>query len=356
LDKKNDLVSRLGLRWPVIQAPMAGVATPEMAAAVSRAGGLGSLGLGAADTGQARQMIRAARELGARPLNVNFFCHQPAQPDPETEAAWLDRLTPLFNQMGAEPPSGLREIYRSFVGNVPMTEMVLEERPEVVSFHFGLPSAEVLQALRDGGALLIASATSVAEGQAIQDAGLDAVIAQGFEAGGHRGIFDPDGPDEQLPCLELTRLLADQLDLPVIAAGGIMTGGEIAEVLKAGAVMAQLGTAFISCPESLADPSYCEALTGEPGQNTLLTPAVSGRPARCVGNRLIDWIREQGDADLPDYPLVYDATKSLIAAAGKAGVPGYAAQWAGQGAPKSRNLPVAELISELITEWQAASN
>jgi nitronate monooxygenase len=356
MDKKSDLLSRLGLRWPVIQAPMAGVATPEMAAAVSRAGGLGSLGLGAADTGQARQMIRAARELGARPLNVNFFCHQPAQSDPETEAAWLDRLTPLFHQMGAEPPSRLREIYSSFIGNDPMTEMVLAERPEVVSFHFGLPSAEVLQALREAGVLLIASATSLAEGQAIQDAGLDGVIAQGIEAGGHRGIFDPDGPDDQLPCLALTRLLAGQLDLPVIAAGGIMTGGEIAAALEAGAALAQLGTAFISCPESQADAGYCAALTGAPGQNTLLTPAVSGRPARCVGNSLIDWIREQGDPELPDYPLVYDATKSLIAAAAKAGVPGYAAQWAGQGAPKSRNLPVADLMSELITEWQAAGS
>ena len=203
--------------------------------------------------------------------------------------------------------------------------------------------------------MLLASATSLEEGLALQAAGLDGVVAQGIEAGGHRGIFDPDGPDAKLTCLSLTQLLVARLDIPVIAAGGIMNGGGIAAALAVGADLAQLGTAFISCPESLADDAYRQALVGAPGLNTQLTPAVSGRPARCVDNALIQWTQAQGEVDLPDYPMVYDATKALIAAAKAAGKPGYSAQWAGQGAPLSRTMPAAELVETLVREWRAAA-
>ena len=354
MNARAELQQRLGLKWPIIQAPMAGVTTPELAAAVSRAGGLGSLGLATSAVDQARAMIRSARQQGGRPLNANFFCHRPSQVRPAAEADLVDRMTPLFRQMGAEPPRELRDPFGTLLGNDAMVQMLLEERPEVISFHFGLPAPEVLEELRGTGALLIASATSLDEARAIEAAGLDAVVAQGIEAGGHRGIFDPTGPDAQLSCLALTQLLAARLDLPVIAAGGIMNGGAVAAALSAGAALAQLGTAFIACPESQADDEYRAALIGAPGLNTFLTPAVSGRPARCVNNELIGWVRAQGAVDLPDYPRVYDATKALIAAAKSAGVSGYGAQWAGQGAPLARAMPATELMSELVGELQEA--
>lgn len=349
-----EIVARLGLKCPIIQAPMAGVSSPAMAAAVSRAGALGSLGLGASGVDAARRMIREARALGAAPLNVNVFCHRPAQPRPEAEAAWLRRLRPLFERFGATPPASLSEIYRSFVADDAMVAMVLEEQPEVASFHFGLPGAEVLAALRDSGVVLIASATSPEEGQAIQAAGLDAVIAQGIEAGGHRGVFDPGAPDTRAGTLDLVRSLARRLDIPVIAAGGIMTGSDITTALEAGAVAAQLGTAFVACPESLADGDYRAALTGPGGRATRLTSAISGRPARCLGNAFVDWAEGQQGADIPDYPITYDAAKALFAAAKAAGVTGFAAQWAGQGAPMARHLPAAALVETLVREMEAA--
>lgn len=348
------LLARLGLHVPVIQAPMAGVATPALAAAVSRAGGLGSLGLGASSVAEARAMIRAARRQGAQPLNVNLFCHGPHRPRAQAEAAWLARLAPLFARFGAAPPAGLRAPYVSFVADAAMAAMLCEERPEVVSFHFGLPPGPVLDDLRKAGAVLIASATSLDEGLALQAAGMDAVIAQGIEAGGHRGQFDPNAPDAGLSCLALTQILADRLRVPVIAAGGIMTGGAVAAALAAGAVAAQLGTAFIACDESAADAAYRAALTGPEGRRTVLTPALSGRPARCLGNDFVAWAEAQAEAEIPDYPVAYDAAKALFAAAGRAGATGFAAQWAGQGAPLARAMPAADLVAVLARELAAA--
>lgn len=353
-ERATDLLTRLGLRWPIIQAPMAGVSTPALTAAVSGAGGLGSLGLGASGVEDAREMIRAARRLGAQPLNVNLFCHRSAVRRPEAEANWLARLAPLFERFGAAPPETLRAPYVSFTDDAAMAKMLCEERPEVVSFHFGLPPASVLEDLRAAGAVLLASATSLDEGLALQEAGMDAVIAQGFEAGGHRGIFDPSGPDAELGCLALTQLLSDRLDVPVVAAGGIMTGGGVAAALAAGAVAAQLGTAFIACPESAADAAYRAALTGPEGTRTKLTPALSGRPARCLGNAFVAWAEDQADAEIPDYPVAYDASKALFAAAKSAGATGFAAQWAGQGAPLARAMPAADLMAVLVREMQSA--
>lgn len=347
-------LDRLGLRLPILQAPMAGVSTPELAAAVSQAGGLGALGVGAMGVEGARDMIRAARRLGAQPLNVNLFCHRPATRRPSAEADWLARLAPLFARFGATPPESLAEPYASFAFDAPMADMLCEERPEVVSFHFGLPPTSVLDDLRDAGARLIATATSLDEGRALQEAGLDAVIAQGVEAGGHRGIFDPDGPDERLGCLALTRLLAEQLDLPVIAAGGIMSGADIAAALEAGAVAAQMGTAFVACFESAANDAYRAALSGPPGAGTRLTAALSGRPARCAGNDFVLWAEAQEGAEIPDYPVAFDAAKKLFAAAAASGATGFAAQWAGEGAPRARAMGAAALVAQLERELAEA--
>ncbi|HYG43229.1 MAG TPA: nitronate monooxygenase [Bordetella sp.] len=349
-DTNQTLTARLGLSMPIIQAPMAGVSTPALAAAVSNAGGLGSLGLGATDAAGARQAIAQTRALTSRPFGVNLFCHVPARSDPARQAGWLEYLAPAFAEFGAQPPARLREIYTSFVADDAMLEVLLAERPAVVSFHFGLPDAARIAALRQAGIILMASATSPEEAARIADAGLDAIIAQGVEAGGHRGIFHPDGHDEHLGTLALTRLLAAQSALPVVAAGGIMDGAGIAAVLALGAQAAQLGTAFVSCPESSADAAYRQALLAGGPVSTVSTRAISGRPARGIANRLTALGAAPDCPPTPGYPYTYDAGKALHAAAKAQGSADFAAQWAGQAAALSRGLPADALMRQLQDE------
>ncbi|MBB4084207.1 NAD(P)H-dependent flavin oxidoreductase [Brevundimonas lenta] len=349
----TSLLDRLGLTVPVIQAPMAGVSTPEMAAAVSEGGGLGSVAVGATDADAARAMIAAVRALTGRAFNVNLFVHATPKPDAAREAAWLEAMRPLFVAYGATPPASLRTIYKSFADDDDMLEALVEAAPPVVSFHFGLPGARCVAALKGAGCVLIASATSLDEALAAEAAGMDAVVAQGYEAGGHRGVFDPDAIDDQLGVLALTRLLAAKAGLPVIAAGGIMDGRGVRAALDLGAVAAQLGTAFIACPESSADAGYRAALNSEAANHTTMTRAVSGRPARCLRNRFTAW-GEGVAAPVPDYPIAYDAGKALNAAAKAAGEAGFGAQWAGQGAPLARALPAGELMATLTRELAQA--
>ena len=215
---------------------MAGTSTPAMAAAVSNAGALGAIGLAAENAdGAGRMIARHAQALTNRPFNVNVFCHRPATANAAVEAAWIARFRPEFAALGAEPPGALREIYQTFRGNAAMTALLLETRPAIVSFHFGLPEEDQIRALKQAGIILFGSATSLAEAQKLADAGLDAIVAQGYEAGGHRGVFDENAPDDRLGTFALTHLLARRFNLPVIAAGGIMDGAGIAAALKLGA-------------------------------------------------------------------------------------------------------------------------
>lgn len=353
------ITQRLGMSTPIIQAPMAVASTPALVAAVSNAGGLGSLAVGNMDANAARDVIRQTRALTSRAFNVNVFTHVPAKADAAREAAWLAYLAPEFARFDAKPPQALREIYLSFVEDVAMYEMFLEERPAVVSFHFGLPSQDWIDALKAAGIVLFASATNEAEADAIEAAGIDAIVAQGWEAGGHRGRFNDEGDrqpseDEQLGTFALVRRLVARTSLPVIAAGGIMDGAGIAAVLALGAQAAQMGTAFVTCPESGADAAYRDALLSGHPPRTALIRAISGRPARGLANRF--WALEQA-ADrpaIPDYPITYDAGKTLNAAAKAHKESGYAAQWAGQAAPLARALPAAELIGVLSRETRDA--
>jgi nitronate monooxygenase len=344
------LLGTLGIDLPIIQAPMAGVSTPALAAAVSNAGALGSIGVGAVDTAGARRMIAAVRERTAGPFNVNVFCHRPANVDHGTEAAWLEQLRPHFARFDAKPPLALKEIYKSFVDDDAMLAALLADKPRIVSFHFGLPSGERIRALRDAGIVLLATATNVGEGRAAADAGVHAVVAQGYEAGGHRGVFDPDSHDDCLTTLALTRLLARGLDIPIIAAGGIMDGAGISAALRLGASAAQLGTAFVPCTESDADPGYREALAGDAANHTVMTRAISGRPARCLRNWFTVLGAEVSPRQIPAYPVAYDAGKALNAAAKTAHEAGYGAHWAGQGAPLAREQPAAHLVALLAQE------
>ncbi|WP_394561302.1 NAD(P)H-dependent flavin oxidoreductase [Aquipseudomonas alcaligenes] len=346
----SSLCALLGIRHPIIQAPMVGVSTPALAAAVSEAGGLGSLGLGASTPEQARELIAQTRALTDQPFNLNLFCHAPALADAAREQAWLQRLRPWFAEFAAEPPAQLREIYLSFLADPAMLEMLLEQRPAVVSFHFGLPPQAWIGRLQAAGIRLLACVTTPAEARLAEAAGVDALVAQGVEAGGHRGVFEPEQGDAGFGTLALVRLLAHQSRLPIIAAGGIMDGAGINAALALGAAGVQLGTAFVLCPESAANAAYRAALKGEKAYRTEITANISGRPARGLPNRL------SGDlgAALPDYPICYDAAKALHAAASAQGNHDFAAQWAGQGAPLARELPAAQLLATLVEEMQQA--
>lgn len=343
------MLETLGIVLPIVQAPMAGVSTPELAAAVSNAGALGSISVAATGAVGARRMIAGVQALSNRPFNVNVFVHQPMAQDAAREAAWISAMKPLFDEFGAQPPTALHPIYKSFLEDDAMLALLVETAPAVVSFHFGLPDAERITALKGAGCLLLATVTSLEEAQAAKVAGIDAVVAQGWEAGGHRGVFYPELPDACLGTLALTRLLAQRASLPVIAAGGIMDGHGIRAALDLGAIAAQLGTAFVACPESSADAAYREALAGPVAMSTVMTSAISGRPARGLPNRFTQWGENVG-LPHPGYPMTYDAGKALIAAAKATGEIGFAAQWAGQGAPLSRPLPAAELVARLAEE------
>ncbi|USI73258.1 NAD(P)H-dependent flavin oxidoreductase [Sphingomonas morindae] len=339
-------LQQLGVTIPIVQAPMAGVSTPDMAAAVSNAGALGSIAVGATDVAGARAMIEATRARTDRAFNVNLFVHKAPRPDAEREGRWIEALRPLFSGYGTEPPSALRTIYTSFADDEAMLEMLLATAPPVVSFHFGVPSTDRIAALKSVGCLLLATATSLAEAQQAAAAGIDMIVAQGWEAGGHRGVFDPAARDDQLGTVALTRLLVRNGDLPVIAAGGLMDRAGIRAVLALGAVAAQLGTAFIACPESAADAAYRAALASDAALHTVMTRAISGRPARCLANRFTHWGADT-ECEPPDYPIAYDAGKALNAAAKAAGEAGFGAHWAGQGARLHQALPAGQLIELL---------
>jgi len=299
-------------------------------------------------------MVAAIRERSNRPFNVNLFTHRPAVRDAAVEAAWIERLRPEFAAYGAEPPKALGEIYKSFAEDEEMMAALLEVRPGIVSFHFGVPAPARIRALHSAGITLLGSATSLSEARQLASAGIDAIVAQGYEAGGHRGVFDPDAPDDRLGTMALTRLLVQSLPVPVIAAGGIMDGAGIAAVLKLGAAAAQLGTAFIASPESSADAGYRAALLSEAAQHTVITRAISGRPARSLSNRFTALGATIPPNEIPAYPVAYDAGKALNAAAKAAGEAGFGAQWAGQGAPLARAMPAGELVATLAAELARA--
>jgi nitronate monooxygenase len=258
----------------------------------------------------------------------------------------------LFEEFGVSPPEKMDEIYKSFIDDHDALEMLLEERPAIVSFHFGLPTEEHIKALQDVGICTFATATNLYEATLIEKAGIDVIVAQGIEAGGHRGIFDPQLADEGLSTSVLIRLLVKQSRLPVIAAGGIMDGSGIKAARDLGAIAAQLGTAFVLCPESAANPGYRENLKSSRAKITRLTSTISGRPARGIINRFISHAESNTAISPAAYPVAYDAAKRLNAAAAKHGNHEFAAHWAGQGAPLAREAPAAELFQILMDEYR----
>lgn len=341
--------------YPIVQAPMAGTSTPELAAAVSNAGGLGSLGLGGSSVAQAQEWIEQTRRLTSQPFNVNLFCHQPAISDDVIEADWLSYLAPYFAEFEVSAPTHLEVPYPSFIENEAMLAMLLAQKPAVVSFHFGLPDVAWIKTLKDAGIRLLATATSMAEAEAIAAAGLHGVIAQGVEAGGHSGVFEPQAGKPDYGVLSLVRLLSTHGKLPVIAAGGIMDGRGIRAALEVGACGVQMGTAFVLCPESAADATYRNVLKNAAADQTRMISVISGRPARGIIDRWWQDIDTADAPDLPAYPIVYDAGKALRAAAQARGNQQFNAHWAGQGVTMARELPAGELIRILVKEMNQGS-
>lgn len=348
----STLQQRLGLASPIVLAPMAGSTTAALAAAVSNAGALGSHGCAAMTVKQAREDIRNIAANTNKPFNVNFFCHQAPITDPTRDAKWIDLLTPYFREFDTEPPGELKLGYKGLNDNPAMVDMLLEEKPPIISFHFGVPNSDIVSQFKAAGIMLFGCATHLKDAKAIEVAGLDAIVVQGFEAGGHRGVFNVS-EDTQAPLFTLLEEIAAHCQLPLIAAGGIMDGSDIAQALQAGADLVQMGTAFLLCPEAKTSDAYRAALTAGSGTDTTIISVISGRPARGFSNRLHAELADKACL-MPDYPFPYSASKALTAAASRRGSEDFLVHWSGTGVDRIRALPTAELIAALQRELEEA--
>lgn len=334
-----------GIQLPVIQAPMAGSSTPDMAVAVAEAGGLGSLPSAQYAVPQLREAILGIKARTSRPLNVNFFCHVPPADDPAAQAAWRARLQPFYDAAGLGdlvPPAG--------PGRAPFDDafcaVVEELRPEVASFHFGLPAPDLLERVRRTGARILSSATTVREAVWLESQGVDAVIAMGAEAGGHRGNFLTHDMAGQVGTMALVPQVVDAVSVPVIAAGGIADRRGVAAAFALGASAVQVGTAYLFTREANVNALYRAALEGAAGDDTALTNLFTGRPARGILNRLM---REVGPLSTlaPAFPTAGGMLAPLRQAAEAKGAADFTNLWAGQAVAVSRIASAADLTGEL---------
>jgi nitronate monooxygenase len=338
----------LRIEHPVIQAPMAGVQTSELAIAVSNAGALGSLPCAMLSPAEIRAELSTIQSRTDRPVNVNFFCHTPPRFDAVRDAQWRELLKPYYEEFGVAPA----DTDPANAGRAPFTEDaadVLEQfRPAVVSFHFGLPSPALLSRVRATGAAILASATTCGEALWLEERGVDAVIAQGFEAGGHRGMFLSDDSATQIGTFALLPQIVNAVKLPVIAAGGIADAAGVAAALALGAVAVQVGTAYLLCPEATTKALHRAALKSEASRHTAITNLFSGRPARGIVNRIM---RELGpmNAAVPAFPLAAPALAPLRVKAESLGDNGFSPLWCGQNATGCLELPAAE-VTRMLAE------
>ncbi|WP_068469268.1 NAD(P)H-dependent flavin oxidoreductase [Candidatus Protochlamydia phocaeensis] len=349
--KANHLVSKLNIKYPIVQAPMAGgPSTPALAAAVSNAGGLGSLGVGYLSPADIRQEIRKTRTLTSAPFAVNLFI-QPnkiAIEDEPLEKA-LHLLDPYKKELGLSNslsfPQPFAEDYEKQI------EAVLSEQSPIFSFTFGIPAKEIIKECKEAGIILIGTATHIEEAQALEEAGIDIICAQGGEAGGHRGTFIGEAKDALIGTLSLIPQLVDAVRIPVLASGGIMDGRGIVAALALGASGVQMGTAFLLCPESGSNAGYRTLLNTKKAYETAVTRAFSGRAARGIKNRFIIEMEEH-EADIPPYPIQNALTKEIRQAAVKQGRFDLLSIWAGQAAGLIRQLSAAQLIEHLVLEME----
>jgi nitronate monooxygenase len=346
--KDRRFLDLVGIEIPIVQAPMAGSVTSEMVIAVCEAGGLGSLPCAMLNTEQLRTELGIIRQRTARPINVNFFCHAPPRRDARRESAWKERLRPYYGEFGIDPDAQPSGPARTPFDEA-MCDAVLEFRPEVVSFHFGLPEQRLLRRVKEAGATVLSSATSVAEARALEDGGCDAIIAQGYEAGGHRGMFLTDDIATQAGTMALVPQVVDAVRVPVIAAGGIADGRGIVAALALGAAAVQIGTAYLFCPEAKVGAAHRAALKSADESATVLTNVFTGRPARGIVNRIV---REIGpmSQDAPAFPLAATSVAPLRAKGEAGGSGDFTPLWSGQAAALGRELPAGDLTRKLAAE------
>ncbi|KMQ74882.1 NAD(P)H-dependent flavin oxidoreductase [Marinobacter subterrani] len=335
-----------GTELPIIQAPMAGVQDHRLAAAVSNAGGLGSLPCAMLDAQALRAELQALRAATDRSFNLNFFAHTSPTPDADDEQRWRAALAPYYQEIGIDPDS-----LSSGPGRMPFDEdaaaAVEEFRPAVVSFHFGLPKPALVERVRQTGAKILSTATTVEEALWLEQHGADAIIAQGLEAGGHRGIFLTTDMTNQMGTFALLPQIVSAVNVPVIAAGGIADARGVKAALDLGAMAAQVGTAFLLCHEATTRPAHREALKGAHARHTAITNLFSGGPARGIVNRVM---RELGPVspEAPAFPLATSAIAPLRAAAEAAGSGDFSPLWCGQNASGCREASAAVVLERLM--------
>src|SRR6516162_327411 len=344
----NDRFIKLsGIEFPIIQAPMAGSALSDMVVAVSEAGGLGSLACALLSVEQARGEFETIRRRTSRPINANFFCHQPPRDDRAGQMNWRRRLDAYYVQLQADDTSVSISARAPFDDK--MCDLVVEFHPEVVSFHFGLPNKNLFQRVRRSGAKILSSATSVEEARWLEDRGCDVIIAQGFEAGGHRGMFLTDDVSTQVGSMALVPQVVDAVKVPVIAAGGIADARGILAAFALGASAVQIGTAYLYCPEAQINPLYRRALKDAKDNETAITNVFTGRPARSIVNRLMREVGPMSDV-APEFPLAAAAVAPLRAKAEAQGSGDFSPLWAGQAASLGRDMPAGQLTKALAAE------
>ncbi|MDR7308442.1 nitronate monooxygenase [Rhodoferax saidenbachensis] len=337
--------SFLGTALPLIQAPMAGVQGHALAAAVCKAGGLGSIPAAMLSLDALRTELTQLTALTDKPYNVNFFCHTPPAPDPTRDAAWQQTLQPFYKELGLS----LADIVPG-PGRAPFSDQVADVveafKPPVVSFHFGLPSPQLLARVKSWGSVVLGNATTVEEALWLQAQGVDAIIAQGLEAGGHRGIFLGDDLSTQVGTMALLPQIVQAVQVPVIAAGGIADAAGVAAAMALGASAVQIGTAYMCCPESTTSALHRAALQSPAARHTALTTLFTGRPARGIMNRLM---RELGPLSpaAPAFPLATSAIAPLRARAESQGSTDFSPLWSGQNASQCRNVPATEVTRAL---------
>jgi nitronate monooxygenase len=343
------LLQRLQINLPIVQGPMAGADTPALAAAVSAAGGLGMLGCGMCSPAAMAEAAAAVRQHTDRPFGINLFVLATPTPDEATVQAAIERLAPLYAELGLQPqrPAQWCEDFTA------QFDALVALRPAVASFTFGILDAAQVARLQAAGCLVVGTATTVAEACAWASVGADAVCASGTEAGGHRGTFLGDFESSLIGTMALVPQCADAVDIPVIAAGGIMDGRGIAAAQALGAQAVQMGTAFLACPESGIGPAYRQAMTQAQDTDTRLTRVFSGRPARGIVNPMMEALAAD-EANLPAYPVQNALTSALRRAAAAQGRASHLSLWVGQGVGAVRALPARELVAMLADEWRAA--
>ena len=343
----DGLLRRLGIEYPVVQAPMAGgSSTPALVAAVSNAGGLGSLGAAYMTPDQISEAILRIRSLTDRPFNVNLFTGG-WEPQADADSApMLAVLAEIHAAYGLPAPAPPRLAPDPFPDQF---EAVVQARPAVFSFTFGIPKNDALARLKSHSIAILGTATTVAEARLLAESGVDAIVAQGAEAGAHRGTFAGPFEAAMAPTRDLVSGIRNAADKPIIAAGGLMDGRDIAYAIGLGAAAAQLGTAFLVCPESGAAAAHKRAILAATADTTVITRAFSGRPARGLANTFIARLAGRENCILP-YPLQNALTRAMRTAAAQRGDAGFLSLWAGQGVARARALPAADLVRRLVEE------